>query len=335
MKLEDKKFHTPLLQVRDLIKEFDIRDAALRSRTLRAVDGVNFVVEKRETFAIVGESGSGKSTIGRVLLGLTDKSSGEIIFDQEPLSIKNREHFRNIRKRLQIVFQDPVTAFDPRISIGRSLMEFLELRDDLDKSQRQLRVDELINEVGLDPDMVKRLPSQMSGGQLQRLSVARALASEPDLIFLDEPTSALDVSIRGQIVNLLMERQQQRGVSYLLVAHDLRVVAVMADRVAVMYLGQFVEISDKNKLFNRPLHPYTRGLIEAAHLDDLGLNREKDSVRLSGELSENDAKSIGCRLAPRCPFVELKCNEPQQLNELSPGQFVRCWKAMDIKNKSG
>ena len=234
-----------------------------------------------------------------------------------------------------MVFQDPVPAFDPRISIGRSLMEFLDLRNDLDRTQRRAKVEELINEVGLDPAMTKRLPSQMSGGQLQRLSVARALASEPDLIFLDEPTSALDVSIRGQIVNLLLERQQQRGVSYLLVAHDLRVVAVMADRVAVMYLGQFVEVSNKDQLFNHPLHPYTRGLIEAAHLDDLGLNRETDSVRLSGELSEDDAKSVGCRLTPRCPFAESECKKPQQLTELRSGQFVRCWKALDIEGLPG
>ena len=330
----DKK-EAPLLDVKGLVKEFEIRDAALRSRTLRAVDGVDFIVAKRETFAIVGESGSGKSTIGRVLLGLTEKSDGEMIFDQKILTIKDREQFRKIRRRLQMVFQDPVAAFDPRISVGKSLMEFLELRDDLDNAQRRSKVEQLINEVGLDPEMTKRLPSQMSGGQLQRLSVARALASEPDLIFLDEPTSALDVSIRGQIVNLLMERQQQRGVSYLLVAHDLRVVAVMADRVAVMYLGQFVEISDKEQLFNQPLHPYTRGLIEAAHLDDLGLNRETDSVRLSGELSEDDAKSKGCRLAPRCPFAETECNKPQQLKELKPGQFVRCWKALELENFPG
>ncbi len=325
---------SPLLQVRGLIKEFEIRDAALRSRTVRAVDGVDFAVQHRETFAIVGESGSGKSTIGRVLLGLVEKSGGEIIFDKDSLEIKNREQFRSVRRRLQIVFQDPIAAFDPRISIGKSLMEFLELRDDLEPKHRRTKVEELIAEVGLDPEMAKRLPSQTSGGQLQRLSIARALASEPDLIFLDEPTSALDVSIRGQIVNLLLERQQQRGVSYLLVAHDLRVVAVMADRVAVMYLGQFVEISDKHQLFNSPLHPYTRGLMEAAHLDDLGLQETNQDFRLRGELSEEDSKSSGCRLAPRCPFAESRCNDAQNLIELRPGQWVRCWKALEIEQES-
>ena len=215
IELDSQNENPSLLQVRKLMKEFEIRDAALRSRTVRAVDGVDFTVQKKETFAIVGESGSGKSTIVRVLLGLTEKSSGEIICNNDSLEIKNREHFRSIRRKLQIVFQDPVAAFDPRISIGRSLIEFLELRDDLSAIKRREVVEELISEVGLDPAMARRLPSQMSGGQLQRLSIARALASEPDLIFLDEPTSALDVSIRGQIVNLLLERQQKRVVSYL------------------------------------------------------------------------------------------------------------------------
>lgn len=324
-----------LLQVRNLVKEFEIRDAALRSRTVRAVDGVNFEIRRRETFAVVGESGSGKSTIGRVLLGLTEKSNGEILFDGTALDIKNREQFRDVRRRLQIVFQDPVTAFDPRIQIGRSLMEFLELREDLDSRDRLAEAEKLVTEVGLDREMIERLPSQMSGGQLQRLSIARALASEPDLVFLDEPTSALDVSIRGQIVNLLIERQIHRGVTYLLVAHDLRVVAVMADRVAVMYLGQFVEITDKDRIFSQPLHPYTRGLIQAAHLDDLGLKKETQGIRLRGELSEEDARSSGCRLAPRCPFAESRCSNAQELIELRPGHWVRCWKALGIEQDPG
>ena len=323
-----------LLQVKKLSKVFEIRDAALRKRTIKAVDGVSFVINNKETFAIVGESGSGKSTIGRILLGLTDKTEGEIFFDGKPLQIQNHKNSIPLRRRLQIVFQDPTASFDPRLKILDSLLEFLELRQELNSEDQIQLAKELVVEVGLDPEMINRKPSEMSGGQLQRLNIARALASGPDLIFLDEPTSSLDVSIRGQIVNLLLEKQEKYGITFLLVAHDLRVVAVMADRVAVMYLGQFVEICEKEKIFSNPLHPYTRGLIQAARIDDLGLKKNNNLVRLSGELKEDDIKSAGCRLTSRCPFYESKCNMHQDIIELRPGQWVRCWKALEVENSN-
>ena len=323
-----------LLQVKKLSKVFEIRDAALRKRTIKAVDGVSFVINNKETFAIVGESGSGKSTIGRILLGLTDKTEGEIFFDGKPLQIQNHKNSIPLRRRLQIVFQDPTASFDPRLKILDSLLEFLELRQGLNSEDQIRLAKELVVEVGLDPEMINRKPSEMSGGQLQRLNIARALASGPDLIFLDEPTSSLDVSIRGQIVNLLLEKQEKYGITFLLVAHDLRVVAVMADRVAVMYLGQFVEICEKEKIFSNPLHPYTRGLIQAARIDDLGLKKNNNLVRLSGELKEDDIKSAGCRLTSRCPFYESKCNMHQDIIELRPGQWVRCWKALEVENSN-
>ena len=320
-----------LLQVKNLSKVFEIRDAALRKRTIKAVDGVSFGINNKETFAIVGESGSGKSTIGRILLGLTNKTAGEISFDGKPLQIQNHKNSIPLRRRLQIVFQDPTASFDPRLEILDSLLEFLELRQELNSEDQIQLAKELVVEVGLDPEMINRKPSEMSGGQLQRLNIARALASGPDLIFLDEPTSSLDVSIRGQIVNLLLEKQEKYGITFLLVAHDLRVVAVMADRVAVMYLGQFVEICEKEKIFSNPLHPYTRGLIQAARIDDLGLKKINNLVRLSGELKEEDNRSKGCRLTSRCPFYEPKCNMYQEIVELRPGQWVRCWKALDVE----
>lgn len=323
-----------LLQVKKLSKVFEIRDAALRKRTIKAVDGVSFVINNKETFAIVGESGSGKSTIGRILLGLTDKTAGEIFFDGKPLQIQNHKNSIPLRRRLQIVFQDPTASFDPRLKILDSLLEFLELRQGLNSEDQIRLAKELVVEVGLDTEMINRKPSEMSGGQLQRLNIARALASGPDLIFLDEPTSSLDVSIRGQIVNLLLEKQEKYGITFLLVAHDLRVVAVMADRVAVMYLGQFVEICEKEKIFSNPLHPYTRGLIQAARIDDLGLKKNNNLVRLSGELKEDDIKSAGCRLTSRCPFYESKCNMYQDIIELRPGQWVRCWKALEVENSN-
>lgn len=323
-----------LLQVKKLSKVFEIRDAALRKRTIKAVDGVSFGINNKETFAIVGESGSGKSTIGRILLGLTDKTAGEIFFDGKPLQIQNHKNSIPLRRRLQIVFQDPTVSFDPRLKILDSLLEFLELRQELNSEDQIQLAKELVVEVGLDPEMINRKPSEMSGGQLQRLNIARALASGPDLIFLDEPTSSLDVSIRGQIVNLLLEKQEKYGITFLLVAHDLRVVAVMADRVAVMYLGQFVEICEKEKIFSNPLHPYTRGLIQAARIDDLGLKKNNNLVRLSGELKEDDIKSAGCRLTSRCPFYESKCNMHQDIIELRPGQSVRYWKALEVENSN-
>ena len=323
-----------LLQVKKLSKVFEIRDAALRKRTIKAVDGVSFGINNKETFAIVGESGSGKSTIGRILLGLTNKTAGEISFDGKPLQIQNHKNSIPLRRRLQIVFQDPTASFDPRLKILDSLLEFLELRQELNSEDQIQLAKELVVEVGLDPEMINRKPSEMIGGQLQRLNIARALASGPDLIFLDEPTSSLDVSIRGQIVNLLLEKQEKYGITFLLVAHDLRVVAVMADRVAVMYLGQFVEICEKEKIFSNPLHPYTRGLIQAARIDDLGLKKNNNLVRLSGELKEDDIKSAGCRLTSRCPFYESKCNMHQDIIELRPGQWVRCWKALEVENSN-
>jgi len=321
-----------LLQVKNLNKVFEIRDAALRKRTIKAVDGVSFVINNKETFAIVGESGSGKSTIGRILLGLTDKTEGEIFFDGKPLQIQNNSI--SLRRRIQIVFQDPTASFDPRLKILDSLLEFLDLRKELNSEAKISLAKELVEEVGLDPEMINRKPSEMSGGQLQRLNIARALASGPDLIFLDEPTSSLDVSIRGQIVNLLLEKQEKYGITFLLVAHDLRVVEVMADRVAVMYLGQFVEICEKEKIFSNPLHPYTRGLIQAARIDDLGFKNKNDLVRLSGELKEEDINSAGCRLTSRCPFYESKCNIHQDIIELRPGQWVRCWKALEVETSN-
>ena len=321
-----------LLKVKKLSKVFEIRDAALRKRTIKAVDSVSFGINKKETFAIVGESGSGKSTIGRILLGLISKTEGEIFFDGKPLQIQNNSI--SLRRRIQIVFQDPTASFDPRLKILDSLLEFLDLRKELNSEAKISLAKELVEEVGLDPEMINRKPSEMSGGQLQRLNIARALASGPDLIFLDEPTSSLDVSIRGQIVNLLLEKQEKYGITFLLVAHDLRVVAVMADRVAVMYLGQFVEICEKEKIFSSPLHPYTRGLIQAARIDDLGFKNKNNLVRLSGELKEEDINTAGCRLTSRCPFYESKCNIHQDIIELRPGQWVRCWKALEVETSN-
>ncbi len=317
----------PVLEVSDLVKDYISRDAKLRRRVVRAVDGVSFEVWPSETFAIVGESGSGKSTVGRVILKLTDATEGRVSLLGEDILSLGEKQFRPMRRNLQMVFQDPLAAFDPRATIRSSLREFAEFGGERTLTQQDQAIEEAIRNVGLAAEIADRRPAEVSGGQLQRLSVARSLLVEPRLLFLDEPTSSLDVSIRGQIVNLLTGLQETDHLAYLLVAHDLRVVYAMAHRVAVMYLGQFVEIGTRDQVYAEAAHPYTRGLLAAAQLDEPG--HVGAPVRLSGEISTDHLSSPGCRLMPRCPFSESKCAEPQPLREAPSGQLVRCWKAVE------
>ena len=324
---------TPVFEVRDLLKDYVTRDAKLRKRTARAVDGVSFDVHPQETFAIVGESGSGKSTIGRVLLKLTEATSGEVLlFGEDIVGLPERQ-FRNHRRSVQMVFQDPQAAFDPMASIRSSLREYAELKGLRRRADQDAQIDQSVESVGLPPDIADRRPSEVSGGQLQRLSIARSLLVEPTLLFLDEPTASLDVSIRGQIVNLLLDIQKSKGLSFLLVAHDLRVVYAMAHRVAVMYLGQFVEVGSSGQIYEHARHPYTRGLLDAAELYEPPVHGE--SVRLSGELSDEVLLKPGCRLMQRCPFAEDRCSEPQDLRETAAGHLVRCWKAVERPQSVG
>ncbi len=316
-----------VLEVLDLVKDYETKDARLRKRVARAVDEVSFGIAPGETFAVVGESGSGKSTIGRLLLQLTSATHGSVRFRGEELLGLGERQFRPYRHQLQMVFQDPLSAFDPRRTIRSSLREYAELSLARDRAAQDRAIDAAIEGVGLGTELADRRPGQVSGGQLQRLSVARALLVSPSVVFLDEPTSALDVSIRGQVVNLLLDRQERDSVSYLLVTHDLRVVYAMAHRVAVMYLGQLVEVGSRSALYSTPRHPYTLGLLQAAEMRSG--NQPLPEVRLSGELSEEHAQRTGCRLAPRCPFAEARCEAPQELREAGDGQLVRCWKAVE------
>ena len=316
-----------VVEVRELVKDYVTRDARLRQRISRAVDGVSFQIHAGETFAIVGESGSGKTTVGRVLLKLTSATDGTVVFrGDEILEIKER-HFRPERRHMQMVFQDPLAAFDPQATIRSSLREFTRLRGTQTRAEENEAIAEAVRSVGLEPEIANRRPSQVSGGQLQRLSIARSLLPEPHLLFLDEPTSSLDVSIRGQIVNLLLDLQEQNDLAFLLVAHDLRVVYAMAHQVAVMYLGQFVEVGSRDQVYANARHPYTRGLLDAAELDEPP--RRGEPVRLVGEISEEAAKKPGCRLTLRCPFAVDRCEEPQPLRETEAGHLVRCWRAIE------
>lgn len=324
---------TPVLEVRHLVKDYVTRDAKLKKHVARAVDDVSFEVGSSETFAIVGESGSGKSTIGRVILNLTDATDGEVLLSGEIISNLQERRFRHYRSRIQIVFQDPVAAFDPRATIRSSLREFVNLNGNLNRAEQNEAINEAIRNVGLDTDIASRKPSGVSGGQLQRLSMARALLVNPEIVFLDEPTSSLDVSIRGQIVNLLLDRQARDGFSYLLVTHDLRVVYAMAHRVAVMYLGQFVEVGTRNQVYSRARHPYTRGLLSAA---DLSMAKSAgERVKLKGELTSDASQAAGCRLTSRCPYSEHRCHDPQPLRSVGDSRLVRCWKVVEQPESIG
>ncbi len=323
----------PVLEARDLLKDYVTRDAKLQRRTARAVDGVSFQIGEQETFGVVGESGCGKSTIGRVLLKLYEATGGEILLFGENVAPLSERRFRGHRRKLQMVFQDPQAAFDPMSSIRSSLREYAELRGLRRRAEQDALIERTVEEVGLPPELIDRKPSEVSGGQLQRLNVARCLLVEPKVLFLDEPTASLDVSIRGQIVNLLLDRQESDHLSYLLVSHDLRVVYAMAHRVAVMYLGQFVEVGTRDQVYERARHPYTRGLLDAADLDEP--RRDSSSVRLAGEISDEVMALPGCRLMPRCPFAEESCESPQELLQVEEGHLVRCWKAVEQPGDMG
>lgn len=323
-----------LLEVSNLSKTYTVSRGLLRKENLQAVDRVSFNVSEKETLALVGESGCGKTTIGKCILRLVDFESGTIVFEGREIQDLGTKEFRSHRKNIQMVFQDPLGSFNPMMKVSRALVEPIKLRTDIQETEYPLEVERLLNEVQLDASFGNSKPKQMSGGQLQRVGIARAIASQPKLIFLDEPTSALDMSIRGQIVNLLIDLQQQKRLSYVLVTHDLRLVHAMADRVLVMYLGEIVEEGLARDVLSKPLHPYTIGLLSAAML---GTNRRPKNtssiVHLDGEVTSTSINTSGCRLHTRCPFAVERCaTEVQHIETVLPGRQVRCWRAREIQS---
>jgi ABC-type oligopeptide transport system ATPase subunit len=265
-----------LLEVRRLVKEFPRRKGLFGRRTaVRAVDDVSFTIEKGETFGLVGESGSGKTTTGRCILRLIEPTSGDVVFDGRDILKLSRGELRRARRDMQIVFQDPYSSLDPRMRVGDSVEEPLVIHKLGSKAERQARVRELFELVGLDPDRLRRYPHEFSGGQRQRIGLARALALNPSLVIADEPVSALDVSVQAQVVNLLMDLQQRLGLTYLFIAHDLRLVEHVCLRVAVMYLGRIVEMGLTAKLFASPQHPYTKALLSAVPVPDSDARRQR------------------------------------------------------------
>jgi oligopeptide transport system ATP-binding protein len=302
----------PLLEVRDLVKHFPLRRGAFGRGQghVRAVDGVSFDLWRGETLGLVGESGCGKSTTGRAILRLVEPTAGTVRFDGQDVRALDRSGLRAMRRRAQIVFQDPVGSLNPRLSVGAMLEEALAVHD-LGGPNRRDRAVELLEQVGLSADHVDRYPHEFSGGQRQRLGIARALSVEPELLVLDEPVSALDVSVQAQVINLLADLQEKLGLTYLFIAHVLALVEHVSDRVAVMYLGRIVEVADARELYATPRHPYTRALLSAVPRPDPVGRAARERIVLAGDVPSPIDPPSGCAFHPRCPHPakDARCRD--------------------------
>ncbi|MCW5747001.1 MAG: dipeptide ABC transporter ATP-binding protein [Alphaproteobacteria bacterium] len=319
----------PLLQVDDLKVHFPVMKGVVIQKqvaTVKAVDGVSFTLGRGETLGLVGESGCGKSTTGLAILRMLKPTAGRIVFEGDDIAGHDKAGMRGVRRRMQMVYQDPYGSLDPRMTVGAIVGEPLVVHGLAgDKAAYRARVAELIRMVGLLPDMAERYPHEFSGGQRQRIGIARALALSPSLIICDEPVSALDVSIQAQVVNLFMELQERLGLTYLFIAHDLSVVRHISNRIAVMYLGRIVEIATRNQLYKEPLHPYTQALLAAVPIPDPALEATRPQQIITGEVPSALRPPPGCRFHPRCPHAMDKCKtEDPALRDLGDGRAVAC-----------
>ncbi len=320
---------TPLVQVTDLKKHFPITKGIVIQRqvgTVRAVDGISFSIARGETLGLVGESGCGKTTAGRTLLGLYPSTAGQVDIDGHDLTHARGKSMMEIRRKAQMIFQDPYASLNPRWTVNAIVSEPMRVHHLINNEKdRQERVKELLTLVGLSARLVNRFPHEFSGGQRQRIGIARALASNPRFIVCDEPISALDVSIQAQVVNLLEELQDRLNLTYLFVAHDLSMVRHICDRVAVMYLGIIVEMGERDEVYEHPLHPYTKALLSAVPIPDPRKERARQRVILTGDVPSPINPPSGCRFHPRCPVALEKCKtETPVMKEAAPGHFVEC-----------
>jgi|TARA_Y100000310_G_scaffold281529_4_gene302059 peptide/nickel transport system ATP-binding protein/oligopeptide transport system ATP-binding protein len=321
---------TPILEVTDLKKHFPVRRGVFGrvAGHVHAVDGVTFAIGEGETLGLVGESGCGKSTVGRTVLRLHQPTAGSIRLAGEEITALGNRALRPHRRRMQIIFQDPFSSLDPRMSAGEIVGELLDVHGVAAGTARKQRIAELFEYVGLRTDQLRNYPHEFSGGQRQRLGIARALSLSPNLIICDEPVSALDVSIQAQVINLLMDLQQEFALSYLFIAHDLAVVEHISDHVAVMYLGRIVEFADKRELFANPQHPYTESLLAAVPVPDPNLSRSAQGRRkqlLQGDVPSPISRPTGCHFHTRCPYATDRCKaEDPLLKEVTDGHQVAC-----------
>lgn len=315
-----------LLRVTNLVKNFDVRrtkNSGAKKRTVQAVTNVSFSIERGQTLGLVGESGSGKTTLGRCVLRLIEPTSGQVEFDGRDLGLMKFEELRWLRRKMQIVFQDPFSSLDPKMTVGASIAEPLIVQGV--PGSHSDKIIELLELVGLSADHASRFPHEFSGGQRQRIGIARALALNPALIILDEPVSALDVSIQAGILNLFEDLQMKLGISYLFIAHDLSVVRHVADRIAVMYLGKIVEIGDQETVFENPTHPYTKALLSAVPLTDPKAERARTRVILEGEVPSPINPPSGCRFRTRCWKAQDICSQEEPMLTIRPsGQLSAC-----------
>lgn len=328
-----------LLEIENLRKYFDVKVGPFRKKHVHAVEDVSLYIKKGETLGLVGESGCGKTTLGRAILRLHEPTKGKIFYDGQLIfdseSKANTVDMMPYRRKMQIIFQDPSASLNPRMTVGEIVGEALEIHKLYPgRKERQDRIAELLEMVGLNTEHANRYPHEFSGGQQQRIGIARALAVEPEFIVCDEPISALDVSIQAQVVNMLEDMQEKLGLTYLFIAHDLSIVKHISDRIGVMYLGNLVELVSSRELYRNPLHPYTKVLLSAVPVPDPEVNRQKERIMLEGEIPSAIDPPSGCRFHTRCPrMIEICKSVSPELIEVAPEHYVACHN-IDFGNKS-